>query len=127
VNAAQAYIAYLQLSIVPRRDFRCQVPLPAVGKVLLSCTLGSRTSRDKVERIRRVKGWAIERALSPVPIVNGGFAPTSRVLVPLIGSRVKNCPTPRAGPNFHGEYVHAKPTRGAIRWLLEGIMLRFLE
>src|SRR5882672_6703667 len=66
VNAAQAYIAYLQLSIVPRRDFRCQVPLPAVGKVRVELyALGPRTSRDKVERIRRVKGWAIERALSP--------------------------------------------------------------
>src|SRR5882762_2938615 len=65
VNAAQAHIAYLQLSIVPRRDFSCQVPLPAVGKVRRELyALGPRTSRGKVERIRRVKGWAIERALS---------------------------------------------------------------
>src|SRR5437868_5086528 len=53
----------------------------------------------------------------PTPTVNGGLEPTSRVEVPLIGSRAKNCPTPpRSTSDCLPLTSHANPRRGANRW-----------
>ena len=68
VNAAQANVADLQLGIAERRDFSCQVPLPAIGKVRVHLhALGWRTAHGIVEHVRVASagciGWAVERAL----------------------------------------------------------------
>src|SRR5689334_22529184 len=105
--------------------FHCQL----LARFVFSCTLWVAVPPKEESNmlVPAVNGPSSGRS-APVPTVNGGLAPTSRVLVPLIGSRAKNCPMPERSTHFALPHTsQAKPKRGAIRWLFEGTILRFLE